>query len=335
MFKAYKNLVKTMASTVPKENQLPQVFLGNTGLKVSNLCLGTMTFGESFFPTPGQCDEATSHQLINRYVEWGGNFLDTADIYGRGNSEKIVGSWVSNKREKISLSLQKFVSQWVLRKTNNVELSRRHITTSIDNSLSRLRTNYVDLYQEREYVRGNPSHVVPSEAGALFDLVRSLHPKAEKQQPNSKRYSIWIDFEDMPGNLLEGMSKAVERSWLVLICISKKYQDSPNCRTNSILFRDASRILFSISSLNLAQMAGNNFTPNGNHFAPNGNHFAPNGNHFAPYGNHFAPNGNHFAPNGNHFAPYGNHFAPYGNHFAPNGNHFAPYGNRELKDNEK
>lgn len=46
------------------------------------------------FGSPGQCDEATSHQLINRYVEWGGNFLDTADIYGRGNSEMIVGSWL-------------------------------------------------------------------------------------------------------------------------------------------------------------------------------------------------------------------------------------------------
>ncbi|KAH9488527.1 hypothetical protein Btru_062172 [Bulinus truncatus] len=170
MFKAYKNLVETMASTVPKENQLPQVFLGNTGLKVSNLCLGTMTFGESFFPTPGQCDEATSHQLINRYVEWGGNFLDTADIYGRGNSEKIVGSWLQRQtRENFVIATKVRFTMGTEKNANNVGLSRRHITASIDNSLSRLCTNYVDLYQTHCFDDATP---LEETLRTLDDLVR-------------------------------------------------------------------------------------------------------------------------------------------------------------------
>ncbi|XP_055861249.1 1-deoxyxylulose-5-phosphate synthase YajO-like isoform X1 [Biomphalaria glabrata] len=160
----------TMASKVPEEKKLPYVFLGKSGLKVSNMCLGTMTFGESFFGSPGQCDEATSHQLINRYVEWGGNFLDTADIYGRGNSEMIVGSWLERqKRDNFVIATKVRFTMGTETNVNNVGLSRRHITASIDNSLSRLHTNYVDLYQTHGFDDATP---LEETLRTLDDLVR-------------------------------------------------------------------------------------------------------------------------------------------------------------------
>src|SRR6266545_5396374 len=66
-------------------------FLGRSGLQVSELCLGTMMFGE-------QTDEQISHQILDTFVEAGGNFIDTADVYGHGRSEEILGSWLKNKR---------------------------------------------------------------------------------------------------------------------------------------------------------------------------------------------------------------------------------------------
>ena len=66
-------------------------FLGKTGLKVSELCLGAMTFGR-------ESSEETSRQIINHFVEAGGNFIDTADVYSRGGSEEVVGRWLAKQR---------------------------------------------------------------------------------------------------------------------------------------------------------------------------------------------------------------------------------------------
>ncbi|CAG5134021.1 unnamed protein product, partial [Candidula unifasciata] len=97
---------------------------------------------------PGQSDEDLSHQIINRYVEWGGNFLDTADVYGRGNSETIIGKWLETQpRDKYVIATKCRVNMGTEENINNVGLSRRHITESIDRSLKRLHTDFVDLYQ--------------------------------------------------------------------------------------------------------------------------------------------------------------------------------------------
>ena len=72
-------------------------FLGNSGLKVSNICLGTMSFGQGEGMRPGQADEALSHRIMDKYVQLGGNFFDTANIYPipvTGVSESILGSWL-------------------------------------------------------------------------------------------------------------------------------------------------------------------------------------------------------------------------------------------------
>lgn len=76
-------------------------FLGNSGIKVSNMCLGTMSFGQGEGMRPGQADEALSHVIMDRFAELGGNFFDTANIYPiplTGLSEKILGTWLQKRQ---------------------------------------------------------------------------------------------------------------------------------------------------------------------------------------------------------------------------------------------
>jgi aryl-alcohol dehydrogenase-like predicted oxidoreductase len=95
-------------------------YLGETGLKVSNLCLGTMTFGKN----PEDCNEETAHQIMDEFVTKGGNFIDTADIYTQGVSEEIIGRWLAKqpKRNKIILAT-KLMSVSILLNSNLTELS--------------------------------------------------------------------------------------------------------------------------------------------------------------------------------------------------------------------
>ncbi len=114
-------------------------FLGRTGLKVSELCLGAMTFGRESTPE-------VSFQVLDRFAEAGGNFIDTADVYGQGTSEQILGSWLGGKRREDWVIATKVRFQ-VGEGMNDEGLSRKHILASIDDSLRRLGTDYVDLYQ--------------------------------------------------------------------------------------------------------------------------------------------------------------------------------------------
>ncbi|XP_046578828.1 putative sterigmatocystin biosynthesis dehydrogenase stcV [Haliotis rubra] len=82
-------------TAVPEGSKLSYNFLGRSGLRVANIGLGTLTFGESAAKRPGQATEEFSHQMLDRYVQWGGNFIDTADIYSQGLSEKFIGSWLT------------------------------------------------------------------------------------------------------------------------------------------------------------------------------------------------------------------------------------------------
>jgi aryl-alcohol dehydrogenase-like predicted oxidoreductase len=137
-----------MAAPIPEEGKTPYVFLGRSGLKVSNLCLGTMTFGENRSGLPGQTNGDASHELIKRYTEWGGNFLDTSNVYSAGLSESIIGKWLETQtRDNYVIATKVRFPMGVTENVNNVGLSRRHITDSIDRSLQRLHTDFVDLYQ--------------------------------------------------------------------------------------------------------------------------------------------------------------------------------------------
>jgi aryl-alcohol dehydrogenase-like predicted oxidoreductase len=125
--------------------------LGSAGVKVSSLCLGAMTFGEadekSFMHKAG-CDEATAHALLDRAVAAGVNFVDTADIYGQdGLSERVLGSWIAARgaRDKIVLATKFRFTMG--EGPNRSGASRYRIMKCVDDSLRRLRTDRIDLYQ--------------------------------------------------------------------------------------------------------------------------------------------------------------------------------------------
>jgi aryl-alcohol dehydrogenase-like predicted oxidoreductase len=113
--------------------------LGKTGLKVSELCLGAMTFGR-------ETTEADSYTIMDRYAAAGGNFIDTADVYSRGISEDIVGKWLQDKPRDDYVIATK-VRFPMGDGPNEVGLSRKHILASVEASLRRLQTDYLDLYQ--------------------------------------------------------------------------------------------------------------------------------------------------------------------------------------------
>lgn len=145
-------------------------FLGRSGLKVSNISLGCMTFGESAWGVPGQSDEDLSHQILDRYAQWGGNFLDTADIYGNGKSEEILGRWLERQpRDKFVIATKCGNNMGLAQNANNVGLSRRQITASVDASLKRLHTDFVDLFQTHIWDDATP---VEETLRTLDDLVR-------------------------------------------------------------------------------------------------------------------------------------------------------------------
>src|SRR5215510_13401283 len=123
-------------------------YLGATGLKVSELCLGAMTFGR-------ESSEEVSRQILDRFVEAGGNFIDTADVYSRGGSEQVVGGWLAD-RSRDDLVIATKVRFPMGQGPNEVGLSRKHILGGVEQSLRRLGTEYIDLYQAHCWDHATP-----------------------------------------------------------------------------------------------------------------------------------------------------------------------------------
>src|SRR5215831_9082566 len=115
--------------------------LGRSGLRVSELCLGTMTFG-----MPGWgCDEPTSLEIVGKFLDAGGNFLDTADAYGGTITEQICGKAMAGRREQVVIATKCVMP--VGSGPNDRGASRKHITEACEASLRRLATDHIDLYQ--------------------------------------------------------------------------------------------------------------------------------------------------------------------------------------------
>src|SRR5919206_760004 len=116
--------------------------LGRSGCAVSALCLGTMTFGN-------ESDEKVSHAQLDRFLEAGGTFVDAADVYSHGESERIIGRWLASRpadlTERIVLATKGRFP--MADEPNGVGLSTRHLTRALDASLRRLAIDAVDLYQ--------------------------------------------------------------------------------------------------------------------------------------------------------------------------------------------
>jgi aryl-alcohol dehydrogenase-like predicted oxidoreductase len=145
--------------------------LGRTGLKVSRLCLGCMTYGVPDRGThPWTLDEAASRPLLRQALELGINFFDTANVYSDGTSEEIVGRALKDfaRRDEIVLATK---VHGALRQTPNVGgLSRKAIMNAIDESLTRLGTDYVDLYQIHRWDHETP---IEETLEALHDVVKA------------------------------------------------------------------------------------------------------------------------------------------------------------------
>ena len=132
------------------------VYLGNTGMKVSPICLGTMQFGWS-------ADEETSIAIMNKAWDMGINFFDTANVYSRwsekshaGKSEEIIGRWLKESGNRDEMILATKVRGQMSEGVNNVGLSRRHIIHEVNASLKRLKTKWIDLYQSHSSDAGVP-----------------------------------------------------------------------------------------------------------------------------------------------------------------------------------
>ncbi len=142
--------------------------LGRTGLKVSELCLGTMQWGWT-------ADEETSFEVMDAFVEAGGNFIDTADVYSRwvegnpgGVSETIIGRWMKARGNRRQIVLATKVRGRMWDGPNGEGLSRGHIMAAVEDSLRRLDTDTIDLYQTHLYDADTP---IDETMRALDDLV--------------------------------------------------------------------------------------------------------------------------------------------------------------------
>lgn len=143
--------------------------LGNTGLQVSRICLGMMTYGDPAW-RDWMLDEAAARPFVRRAVESGINFFDTADAYSRGVSEEITGRLLREfaPRHEVVVATKVFFS-WS-DKPNSGGLSRKHIFDAIDGSLRRLGMDYVDLYQIHRWDKQTP---IEETLEALNDVVRA------------------------------------------------------------------------------------------------------------------------------------------------------------------
>jgi aryl-alcohol dehydrogenase-like predicted oxidoreductase len=149
------------AAEVREEQRMEYARLGDTGLRVSELCLGCMTFGR-------EASEEDSKRLVDRFLDAGGNFIDTADVYSKGVSEEITGRTIKGVRDEVVLATKVYFPMG--EGPNDTGLSRKHVTQGCEDSLRRLGTDYIDLYQVHCWDSATP---LKETLSALTDLVRS------------------------------------------------------------------------------------------------------------------------------------------------------------------
>lgn len=138
-----------------------QTYLGRSGLVVSELCLGTMTFGAA-------ADHDTSRAIVERFREAGGTFFDTADVYADGRSEEVLGDLVRAERDEVVIATKAYGGTGP--GPNDRGLSRRHLMRAVDASLRRLGTDWIDLYQLHAWDGTTP---LDETLSALDDIMRS------------------------------------------------------------------------------------------------------------------------------------------------------------------
>ncbi|KAJ3141454.1 hypothetical protein HK101_003382 [Irineochytrium annulatum] len=159
-------------------------FLGRSGTKVSEIALGCMTFGEGVWSIPTESDEAAVFEMLDRYHAKGGNFIDTADVYGRGASEVVLGKWIKKigDRDGIVIATKGFGAMG--EGENQMGATRRHLTKALEESLQRLGTDYIDLYQMHGWDAATP---LKETLSTLDDFVRS----GKVRYLGASNYAAW------------------------------------------------------------------------------------------------------------------------------------------------
>ncbi|MCU1457985.1 MAG: putative oxidoreductase (related to aryl-alcohol dehydrogenase) [Actinomycetia bacterium] len=183
---------------------------GRTGVKVSELCLGTMTFGN-------EADEATSKAMVDRFLDAGGNFVDTADVYSHGLSEEITGRALKGRRDEVILATK--VRFRMGPGPNDIGLSRKHIEIGIEASLRRLGTDYVDLYQVHCW---DPRTPLEESLSTLNDLVR----EGKVRYIGCSNFAAW--------QLAKALGISALREWEPFVSLQPEY---------SLITRDIEREL--------------------------------------------------------------------------------------------
>ncbi len=183
--------------------------MGRTGLKVSEICLGTMTFA-------GQCDESTSFRIMDAAVERGVTFFDTADVYPippdiatAGRTEEVIGRWFAaapGRRDRLVLATK--CRARVGPGANDQGLSRKHIIEACEASLRRLRTDTIDLYQSHSY---DPETPIDETLHAFDDLVRS----GKVRYVGCSNYAAW--------QLAMAMGTSERFGWARYDCVQPRY----------------------------------------------------------------------------------------------------------------
>jgi aryl-alcohol dehydrogenase-like predicted oxidoreductase len=173
-------------------------FLGSTGVSVSELCLGTMTFGR-------ESDEELSRTMMDRFVAAGGTFLDTANVYSDGGSEEIIGRWLL-ERERDDLVIATKVRFGP--GGNREGLSRRHIVSAVEESLRRLGTDHIDLYQVHGW----------DPATALDDTLRTLDTLVTSGKVRYLGVSNWCGWQ-----LQKGVDLARAAGYETFSCLQPLY----------------------------------------------------------------------------------------------------------------
>jgi len=186
--------------------------MGRTGLKVTELCLGTMTFGN-------QCDEKTSFAIMDKAAERGVWFFDTADAYPVpptpetcGRTEEFIGKWMQGKRDRFVLATKCRIR--VGDHPLAEGLSRRHILKSVEDSLRRLRTDYIDLYQPHA---PDPETPLDETLHALDDLVR----QGKVRYLGISNHAAW--------QVALSLGISAKHGWARFDCVQPRY---------NLLFRD-------------------------------------------------------------------------------------------------
>lgn len=182
-------------------------FLGNSGLKVSELCFGNMTFGgKGYWKGIGEVNQSQADEMVSLAIDGGINFFDTADIYSEGLAEEMLGKSLGKKRKNVVLATK--VRGIMGPGPNDTGLSRHHILEGCEESLRRLKTDYIDLYQVHSF---DPKTPLEETLRALNDLVSS----------GKVRYIGCSNF--MAWQLMKALAISERRGWNKFITLQAYY----------------------------------------------------------------------------------------------------------------